>query len=172
MSWSDGLRALRGAAAGLGLSAGLAGCFTPLYGGAHAQLGAELQAVAVDPVPNRLGHYLRDELISDLNGTGSSPAAKYRLTITDKERVQSALIDIVTRRASNATVVVDLDYVLAPVGGGEPIATGTVTGAASYNRSEQRFANIRAARDAERRDAKTMADEITQRVAAALAARS
>ena len=108
-------------------------------------------------MPARFGHDLRDELISDLNGTGSAPPPKYRLTITDKERVQSALIDIVTRRASNATVVVDLDYVL---------------GAASYNRSEQRFANIRAARDAERRDAKTMADEITQRVAAALAARS
>ena len=168
MSWSSRVVALAGLVV---LPIGLGGCFTPLYGGLHGQLGAEMQAVAVDPVPERLGHYLRDELISDFNGTGSAPTPKYHLTLTAKERVQTALIDVVTRRASNATVVIDTDFTLTPVGGGDPVAHGTVTSAASYNRSEQRYANIRAARDAEIRDAKVIADEITQRVAAALAAR-
>ena len=36
----------------------------------------------------------------------------------------------------------------------------------SYDRSAQRFANIRAARDAEIRDAKTLADELTTQIAA------
>lgn len=169
MWWSD--RRFFAALAVLGLSLSLAGCFTPMYGGLHGQLGAELQAIAVDPIPDRLGHYIQDELISDLNGTGSSPAAKYRLAVLTKERVQSALVDVVTRRATAATVVIDTDFVLTPVGGSEPIAQGTVTSAATYNRSEQRFANIRAARDAEIRDAKTIADQITIRVSAALAAR-
>lgn len=157
--------------AALAIPALLGGCFTPLYHGVNGQLGAELQAIAVDPVPERLGHYLRDELITDLNGTGSAPQPKYRLTLAPKERVQTALVDVVTRRASNGTVVIDTAFTLEPIGGGPAIVTGTVTSAASYNRSEQRYANIRAARDAEIRDAKTIADEITQRVAAALSAR-
>ena len=155
----------------LGLSLALSGCFTPLYGGLHGQLGAEMQAIAVEPIPDRLGSYLRDELLSDLNGTGSRPTPKYRLAVITKERVQTALVDVVTRRATNATVVIDTDFVLTPSAGGPPIIAGTVTSAASYDRSEQRYANIRAARDAEIRDAKTIADEITQRVAAALVAK-
>ncbi len=167
----DRLLGRLGAIAGLGLSLGLSGCFTPLYGGLHGQLGAELQAIAVEPIPDRLGSYLHDELLTDLNGTGSQPAPKYHLKVITKERVQTALVDVVTRRATNATVVIDTDFVLIPSAGGPPIITGTVTSAASYDRSEQRYANIRAARDAEIRDAKTIADEITQRVAAALAAK-
>ena len=43
-----------------------------------------------------------------------------------------------------------------------------MSSAATYDRSAQRYANIRAARDAEIRDAKTVADQITTRIAAAL----
>ena len=166
MSWCD--RTLRLAALAVPLALG--GCFTPLYGSLNGHLADELQAIAVDPIPDRLGHYLQDELLTDFNGTGSKPAPKYRLTVTTRERVQSALVDIVTRRASAATVVIDTDYALVPAAGGAPITHGTVTSAATYNRSEQRFANIRAARDAEIRDAKVIADQIMIRVSAALAA--
>jgi LPS-assembly lipoprotein len=169
MSWSD--RRPSRALPPLALALSLSGCFTPMYAGLHGQLGTEMQAIAVDPIPDRLGNALRDELITDLNGTGSHPTPKYRLAITTKERVQSALVDIVTKRATAATVVIDIDFVLTPSGGGQPIATGTVTSAATYDRSEQRYANLRAARDAELRNAKTIADELTTRIAAALSAR-
>ncbi|WP_131113210.1 hypothetical protein [Lichenihabitans psoromatis] len=175
MSWFNRRIALSRslkAVAALGLSLSLAGCFTPLYGSMNGHLSSELQAIAIDPAPELLGHYVVDELITDLNGTGSSPAPKYRLALTTKERVQSALIDTVTRRASAATVVTDINYVLTPAGGGKPITQGTVTSAATYNRSEQRFANIRAARDAEIRNAKVIADQITIRLSTALATRS
>jgi LPS-assembly lipoprotein len=156
----------------LALALGLSGCFTPLYSSLHGQLGSELQAIAVTPAPDRFGHYVTDELLTDLNGTGSSPTPKYRLTLATKERVQSALVDTVTQRASSATVVIDIDYTLTPAGGGAPLTKGTVTSAASYNRSEQRFANIVAAQDAETRNAKVIADQITIRLSSFLATRS
>ena len=172
MSWSDRrpaarLRPVLPALLG-GIALGLGGCFAPMYMSAGGRLGGDLQAIAVDPVPERLGHYLRDQLITDLNGTGDRPDPRYRLQLTTAERVQTALVDITTQRAQNATVVTDIKYTLVPIEGGPPLATGTVTSFATYDRSSQRFANIRAARDAEIRDARTVADEITAQLAAKL----
>ena len=173
MSWFKRRAATKGLAplGALGAALALSGCFTPMYASLNGQLGSELQAVAVDPLPDQFGHFLTDALMTDLNGTGSTPAVRYHLALTPHERVQSATVDTVTKRAQAATVVIETEYKLTPVGVDKPIAQGTVISAATYNRSEQRFANIRAARDAEIRDAKTIADQITVRVAAALAAK-
>lgn len=168
MSWSDRLRGLVPPALAIGLAFGLGGCFTPLYASLGGNLGGEMRAITVDPVPDRLGHYLRDELITDLNGTGDKPAPHYRLQLTTSERVQTALIDITTSRPDSGSVVTDVKWTLLPIEGGPPLATGAVTSFASYDRSAQRFANIRAARDAEIRDARTLADEITTQVASKL----
>jgi LPS-assembly lipoprotein len=46
-----------------------------------------------------------------------------------------------------------------------------VTVAASYDRTSQRFTNLRAARDAEIRDAKSLSDQISTLIAAAIAAK-
>ena len=151
----------------------LAGCEStgihPLYASRSGTLQTELQAIKVDPIPDRLGHYIGDALQTNFNGTGAVVAPKYHLTVIAKERVQTPLIDTVTARAQAASVITDVTYRLTSLGGGEPITSGTVTSAATYDRSEQRFANIRAARDAEIRDAKTIADQIAQQVAAKLA---
>jgi LPS-assembly lipoprotein len=153
----------------LGLALFLGGCFQPLYGGSGgAELQADLTAIAVDPIGDRLGHYLSDELIYALNGSGSQVTPKYRLTVTLREHVQTPLVDTLTGRATAATVVVDADYRLIPSSGGAPITEGTAFTAASYDRTSQRFANIRAARDAEIRDAKALADQIRTRLAIAL----
>ncbi len=169
MSWSDRLASTAAAQLVLvGMAFGLGGCFTPLYSSMGGNLGGELRAIAVDPVPDKLGHYLRDELITNLNGTGDKPAAHYHLSLTTSERVQTALIDITTQRPQNATVVTDVTWKLLPMDGGPPVANGTVTSFASYDRSAQRFANIRAARDAEIRDARALADQLTTQIAARL----
>ena len=130
-----------------------------------------MQAIAVEPIPNRLGHYLGNELIFGFNGTGSQVPPKYRLIVTVTENVQTPLIDTVSGYPSAANVVVNADYRLMPVGGTEPITKGQATVVASYDRTSQRFSNLRAARDAEIRDAKRLADQIRIRVAAAIAAR-
>ncbi len=107
-----------------------------------------------------------DELITDLNGTGSKPAPRYRLQLATAERVQTALVDITTQRAQDASVVTDVTWKLLPIEGGPPVASGKTTSFATYDRSSQRFANIRAARDAEIRDAKVLADQLTTQIAA------
>ena len=151
----------------------LAGCETvgvhPLYASKGGTLQGELQAIKVDPIPDRLGHYIGDALQTNLNGTGANVPPKYHLTVIPKERVQTPLVDTVTSRAQAASVITVVTYVLTPIGGGAPVAQGSVTSAATYDRSEQRFANIRAARDAEIRDGKTVADQIVQQIAAKLA---
>lgn len=168
MSWLELFRtAPRRAAPALALL--LAGCFQPLYGSLNGRLQDELQSIAVDPIPDRLGHYLGNELIFAFNGTGSTVTPKYRLLVTVSEHSQTPLVDTFESRATASTVVVDANYRLVPAGGGAPITTGTATTLATYDRSAQRFANLRAARDAEIRDAKTLADQIRTRISAALA---
>jgi LPS-assembly lipoprotein len=157
----------------LTLPLALGGCFQPLYGplANGGSLEGELQGIAVTPIPERLGHYVENELAFAFNGTGSTVIPKYRLTVTLRERLQTPIIDTVSARATAATVVVDADYVLTPAAGGEAIAKGTAFSAASYDRTSQRISNVQAARDAETRNAKVIADQIRTRISAALASR-
>lgn len=151
----------------------LGGCFQPMYGGlAGGQLVDELQAIKVEPIPDRLGHYLGNELIFNLNGTGSSPTPRYRLVITARERVNSPLVDTVTARATAGTVLVDAEYKLYRIPyteGDKPIIEDVAVSAVSYDRTSQRFANLRAARYAEIQNAKVLADQIRTRLAISLA---
>jgi LPS-assembly lipoprotein len=156
--------------ASLAASLLLSGCLQPMYGGIEGgALRSELSAIAIEPIPDRIGHYLANELIFSLNGTGSQVTPKYRLYIAIRETVQTPLIDTISGRATAGSVVVDADYRLVPAAGGAPVTEGVAFTVASYDRSSQRFANIRAARDAEIRDAKTLADQIKTRLAIALA---
>ena len=157
----------------LGLALGLGGCLQPLYGplANGGSLESELQAIAVNPIPERTGHYLENELAFAFNGTGSTVVPKYRLTVTLRERVQTPVIDTVSARATAATVIVDADYVLTPAAGGEAITKGTAFSVATYDRTTQRISNVQAARDAETRNAKVIADQIRTRISAALASR-
>ena len=164
--------ALARASAALLLGLALSGCIQPLYGslGTNGDIAGELKTIAVNPISGRLGHYVGNELIFGLNGTGAHVTPKYHLAVTLIENVQTPLLDTVSGYPTAANVVVQADYQLLPAGGGEPVTKGRVSALASYDRTSQRFANLRAARDAEIRDAKTIADQIRTRIAAALAA--
>lgn len=150
----------------------LSGCFQPLYGSFGGHLNEELQAIAVDPIPDRIGHYLGNELIFAFNGTGSETVPKYRLIVTVSQAVSAPVVDSFSARASAATVSVQANYRLVPSGGGAAITVGVATSLSSYDRTAQRFANLRAARDAEIRNAKTLADQIRIRIAAALSTKN
>ncbi|MFY9626950.1 MAG: LPS assembly lipoprotein LptE [Methylocystis sp.] len=175
MSWFD--RGFRGATcvAVVALAAStLSGCIQPMYGplSSNPQLVDELQAIEVAPIKERLGHYVRNELIFAFNGTGSQVSPRYRLTVALKETARTPIIDTVTSRATSATVVVDAEYRLVTVPGDKEVTKGIAFNIASYDRFSSRLTNVRAARDAETRDAKTIADEIRTRIATALSSRT
>lgn len=176
--WSSDKALGRLLAATLTVSAALplGGCIEPMYGPIgggidSAPLAAELQAIEVDEIPGRVGHYLRNELIFGFNGTGSTVQPRYRLSIALRERVQTPIIDTVTGRATSATVIADADYRLVSLPEKTEVTSGKALGVASYDRFSNRYANVRAARDGEIRNAKVLADSIRTRVSTVLAAR-
>jgi LPS-assembly lipoprotein len=145
----------------------LSGCVEPVYGSlGPGVMQAELQAIAVDPIDDRIGHYLAQDLMFAFNGAGAQVTPKYRLTVRVKERIFSPVVDTVTGRASSASLATDAEYTLTPYGGGAPITKGIAFGVASYDRFSQRLSNVRAARDAQIRDAHTLADQIRTQIMA------
>jgi LPS-assembly lipoprotein len=169
MLWSRGL----GAVAALALALVVAGCFQPLYSeAAHPGLADDVRAIQVAPIKDRIGHYLADDLTSDLNGTGQTPPPKYRLTVTVSTNTQTPTVNSLINVATSATVVGEARFTLNKVDGDAKVLEGKAVAAAAYDRSQQRYNDLRAARDAEIRLARALSAEISLRVAAELAGKS
>lgn len=160
-----------------GLSLGLSACFKPLYGPTAS--GESLQTVLASiDIPEIswpesqavFGHYLRSELVYLLNGSGSATPKRYVLKMTLSRSLSTPIVDSDSGRASSAIVGGTVTYTLTSPDGSTIITQGTATNSASYDRYQQRFATVRAARDAEIRVAKALADQVKTRLAATLSA--
>lgn len=151
----------------------LTGCIRPLYGPQtlSTQGGSVREALAsidVPIIPDRLGHTLRNELVFLFEGRDSQVPKRYRLLLSTNENVAVTIVSTVGR-ADAASVQGRANYRLLAIADGKEIASGSVTGFASYERSPQRFANLRAARDAQMRVARFMAEQIHLQLATKLA---
>lgn len=165
----------------LALAAGLAlqasACFRPLYGptASGEPMYMALASVQVDDVAmaqdqERLGHYLRSELIFGLDGSGQNAVPKrYRLKMAGSESLSTPIVSSSTGRAESGTLIGTIKYSLESMDGRRIITEGVATSTATYDRSIQRFASLRAARDAEIRLAKVLAEQIKTRIASVLA---
>ena len=175
MSWLD-RRSFACAAAVVAMSLSLSACFRPLYGptASGERVDATLAAIEVaemDVIPayERMSHYLRSEVVYALNGSGLPTPKRYKLALGFSQTIESPIVDTVTGRASSATVIGDVSYTLTTLDGSKVLSSGTATSYASYDRYSQRFTTVRAARDADIRLAKALADQIKTRLAVALA---
>ena len=162
----------------LGLALALGGCFRPLYGptASGANLQDLLSAIEVDKVTSpagqeRIGHYVRSELIFNLDGSGRPAAKRYRLALDTAETIQPISVDTQTGRADAALLNGTVRYTLTGPDG-KILTEGLARANATYYRDQQRFASVRAARDADIRVASLIAEDIKQRLAAFLATRS
>ena len=171
MSSRELSRAARISLALAGLLA-LAGCFRPLYGptASGERLQDVLASIEVEKVTSpagqeRIGHYVRSELIFELDGSGQPKPRRYTLSLDTAETIQPVSVDTVTGRADQALLNGTAKFTLKELGG-RAVFAGTARANASYQRDAQRFAAVRAARDADIRVAKLLADDIKQRLAA------
>lgn len=176
MSSSDRRRVL--GFLGLGLTAPLlGGCFRPLYGSsvsANVPGGGSvrdaLRAIEVAEIKDRLGHYLRNDLAFELDGTGQPSPKRFLLTISVTERIDVVLVNSQTERADAASLVVTADYTLTSnEEKGKVVATGRLKETVSYDRNPQRYAALRAARDAQIRASRSLAVQIRDQLAARFA---
>lgn len=168
-------RALLGSLA-LGAALATAGCLRPLYGPTPSgvPLAQVLASIDVDQITagigqERFSHYVRSELIFELNGTGVPGPKRYRLVLNVSQTVQTPIVDTLSGRADSATLNGRVEYTLFEREGNRVVTQGIATSTASYDRNPQRFATVRAARDADIRLAKLLAEQIRTRLAAALA---
>lgn len=158
---------------GLG-SLGLAGCqVRPLYGDGPAAGGtntsstrAALASISIDPPADRTTQLVRNELFFGID-SGGAPS-RYRLALRATSAEETLGVSG-TGAAFARSVRVTATYQLFIVGEDEPLVANTVFSNAAYDRGEQRFANQRAALDAEARAARDVAAIIEAQLAAALA---
>jgi len=132
----------------------------------------DLRAIEVQPIKDRIGHYLADNLTTDLNGTGQTPPPKYRLTVTVTTGSSTPTVSSLTNVATSATLTGEANYTLIKVDGGAQVVKSNATAAAAYDRTQDRYADLRAARDAEIRIARALSQEISMRLASALAGKT
>lgn len=177
MSWSRmSARQVRKVALAGGMALMLGACFRPLYGptasGVRVQdslAAIEIANVETQKGQERLAHFLRSELVFDLDGSGKTAQKRYKLTILAAESVQITTTDTITGRADAAMLNVTARYRLTSLDGKTEVTSGLVRTTATYFRDPQRFASLRAARDAQIRATKQISDDIKQRIAAIFA---
>ena len=154
------------AAAGLGL----AGCqVTPLYGmlPSGGTVRDDTRAIRIESATTRIGQELRNELIFAFTGGGSAAAQPlYSLRIVLSEHESAVGVEKLADVPAAYFILVRASFVLTDIATGTTVLSGSSFASASYDFSTQRFANLRAKRDAEDRAVKVISDDIRTRIAA------
>ncbi len=153
----------------------LGGCFRPEYAAdtpGVPGVGDALKAVQIDTIDGRVGQQVRNNLSFAFTGGGEALPARYVLHATVKSSTTDVIVDVPTNLPEVDTVAVVAEFTLTPVGSDKPVLDGKNFARKSFDRSLQRFAAVRAQRDAENLAAATLADEIKTRVAGYFAAHS
>jgi LPS-assembly lipoprotein len=135
--------------------------FRPLYatGPGGAGPANALAAIYVEPIPERVGYELRNQLLDRLGGMGRANGAAYRLKISLRENSEGVAIRpnaSITRY--NYTLLAHYD--LFPTGGGTAVKSGDVSALAAYNVASSPYATVVAAQDAGDRAAGDIAERV------------
>ena len=153
------------------LAGTLGGCFQPMYGqstlfGAGSKLRDELRQVEILEIDGRVGQEIRNDLIFELTGGQGNPVgAPYKLAMTITSGAQTPLVDVTSGRATSETVTLDVTYRVLDVSNDKVVVSEKAIARISIDRSQQRYAGMRAVRDAQNRAAKLVAEQIRSRLA-------
>lgn len=161
-------------AAALGAAALAGGCFQPLYSeNTTSTVGGSVKSVMrsieIPEIKGLMGHYFRNEMVFELDGSGDPDAPrKLRLEANIAESIEVITVDYAAGRADSAVLIATATWKVTKIGTGEVVSSGTNSVRAPYERSSQRFASVRAARDAQVRAAKNLATIVRGQIAADL----
>ncbi len=136
--------------------------------GNNPAMVTELASIAIKGQTERVAQALINELIFQLRGGGALVEPKYRLDLILTTRVSDLAIrareDIPVAKLVSLTAT----YTLTEVATGRVVTSDNVYATSSFDVSSQRYANVRAQRDAEDRAARAAAADIRLRLASAL----
>lgn len=170
MSWAELGRRLALAA----LALALASCqVRPLYapGPDGVSVASALPAIDVALPQTRPEQEFRNALQLKLHGEQAGVPPSYRLDYGLRLVERQIGIEQITGTPAAYQVEGNMSFVLRQAAAGPIVLRDSVGAVASYDRSTQEFANVRSARDAERRVAERLAELVAARIAAHLAAR-
>lgn len=156
-------------------AAGLTGCgadIHPLYGslgngGSGPETTEALRHVDVGVIGGRVGQQIRNDLVFGFYGGEGDVAkpARYRLDITVTESANAVGIERYHNLPSAYLLQMSAAWVVSENATGHTLASGTAYAQAAYDISQQRYAAVRAQRDAENRAASVIASDIRTKVA-------
>ena len=182
MWWLSLARAFR-AVLVIATAAPLTACFQPLYSQKPLNSGGNLPGalasidVAQIPAPRgsteeRIAVELRNAVLFDLQGGGGTLSPLYRLNIRMSTSESALIVDIATGRTVAEVSGIDTTYTLTELATKRVVVNGQAFARVSSDVPglEQRFANLRALRDAQTRAAGVVASQIQSRLASYLVA--
>jgi len=132
---------------------------------------AQLPAIAVDEPVTRQEQVFRNALQFGLRGGGEAASSLYTMNYRLIFDVRQLAIEAVTGTPTSYQINGRIAYILEDAASGEALLVDEALATASYNRSSQNFANLRAERDAEDRVATALARKVETRLATYFAAR-
>jgi LPS-assembly lipoprotein len=143
----------------------LQGCgFEPLYADTSATgsgVSTTLSTIFVEPISDRIGYELRNDLLDRLDTTSSVTNARYRLRLNITELEEPVVFQpntSITRY--NYTLTAHYDLVARD--DAQPVKSGDITAFAAYNvaASPYLYSTVAAQRDAKNRAANDIAERI------------
>jgi len=140
----------------------LASCgFQPLYGRAtkNAKVTAQLDQTYILPIDGRIGQIVRNQLLDMISPKGLPSQANYQLIVTLREQKQGLAIDQ-TDSTNRFNLTIFANYNLRDASGKAALFTGNAQAVASYNIVNSDFANLAASKNARKRAAIVVSEEI------------
>ncbi|MGQ2968184.1 MAG: hypothetical protein ACT6RF_05505 [Allorhizobium sp.] len=147
----------------------LAGCQArPLYQDANGETRGALAAMSYSEATSRVGLETRNRLLFLTSGGKESQTPEYRVELVVSGGVEGILLDEAADTPNAGRAAVVGTYTLKRISDDTVVKTGRRTGVALFDYPRQEFAKLRAARDAETRAARELAEFIYADLAMAL----
>jgi LPS-assembly lipoprotein len=160
MSWSKIVPALL-------LPALLAACgFEPMYGrAADKDVPADFAFIHIEPIKDRVGQMLHNQLRDAVNPRGTPAKPRYVLKVTLAESVQETAIQR-TAFAVRANLVLTASFALHDTTTRGTIFSGSAISTASYVHQAAEYGTLAGEKDARDRAVRDLAEEIRVRLGA------